>query len=111
MAKATEKEIKEGKLCAILNYLVFIVGIIWWLADEKMKKNKFATFHVKQVLILIIVSIIVSFINIIPILGQIIFLIAEIIILVLWIIGLINAISGKEKELPIIGKFAEKLNF
>ena len=41
----------------------------------------------------------------IPILGWIIAPIASILITVLSVIGIINALNGKAKELPIIGKF------
>ena len=30
---------------------------------------------------------------------------------VLWVIGLVRAIQGEEKEVPIIGKFASHFNF
>ena len=42
---------------------------------------------------------------IIPILGWIIAPILSIVITVLAVIGIINAVNGKAKELPIIGKY------
>ena len=116
-------DIEEGKVCAILAYIVFIVGLIWFFADEKMRKNKFAAYHVKQAIVLaitaviigILASVIVSIFAFIPIFGW--FLIGPLIwilwlaILVLAIIGLINAVQGQMKPLPIIGQFGEKFNF
>jgi len=31
-------------------------------------------------------------------------------LVILWVIGIINALSGKEKPLPVIGGFANKIN-
>jgi uncharacterized membrane protein len=115
-----KEKVENEKLVAILLYLIPIVGIIWYFADEKMKKSKFAKFHLKQVLILIIlgfgISVIIlgfgiSVIGIIPILGWLIALLGSILIFVDWIIGLIAAINGKEKVLPLVGKFADKFTF
>jgi uncharacterized membrane protein len=36
---------------------------------------------------------------------------ASIGLFILWLIGLINAINGKEKEIPIIGQFAKNFTF
>jgi uncharacterized membrane protein len=103
-------EIENGKICALLAYLLF--GIIWYFADEKMKKNNFAKFHTKQGIILIITSILGSVIlGIIPVLGWIVYPIFQLGILIFAILGIINSLNGKEKELPVIGQFAKKLNF
>ena len=115
-----DKVVEEGKVCARTAYLV--IGIIWYLVDEKMKKNSFARFHVKQSLVLIIASVIVSIVeiiltmvlSIIPgigyVLGSLISVLLNLTILVLWIIVLLNAVNGKEKELPVIGSYANSLN-
>lgn len=120
------KDVDEGKVCAILSYL--LVGIIWYFADDKMRKNNFAKFHAKQSLVLLIVSIILSIVVSIisaiftPLLFMggglgivwiisIIWWAVSIVILILWLIGIIAAATGKEKVLPFIGGFAKSLNF
>lgn len=107
--KISNSRIENEKLCAILSYL--LVGIIWWFADENMKKSEFAKFHVKQGIILFILNIIFWFVASIPIMGWIVSPILWIILLILIVIGMINAGNGLEKKLPIIGEFARKLNF
>jgi uncharacterized membrane protein len=108
-AKTSSTETKDGKVCAILAYL--LVGIIWYFVDEKMKKNTFANFHVKQALVLLIVSLAVS------ILLGMTFILAwlipfwQVVIFVMIIIGMINANNEQKKELPIIGKFGNKFTF
>ncbi len=107
MAKS---DVENGKVCAILAYL--LIGLIWFLADEKMKKNSFVKYHVKQGLVLLIVwvggDIVLS---IIPVIGWTILPLFGLAMFVLMVIGIINAANGKEKELPIIGQFGKKFTF
>lgn len=105
-------DIEKGKGCAILAW-IFPIGLIWYFVDEKMRKNKFAGFHVKQSLVWFIALLVVNVAgSIIPILGWFIILpIGNLIVFIFWLIGLINALSGKEKELPWIGQFGEKFQF
>ncbi|MBN2458447.1 DUF4870 domain-containing protein [Candidatus Woesearchaeota archaeon] len=106
----SEKE--NGKICAILAWF-FPIGLIWYFVDENMKKNRFVGFHVKQSLVLAIAAIIINVVgSIIPFLGWFIILpIGNLVVFIFFIIGLIKAIKGEEKELPIIGKFGEKFKF
>lgn len=110
MTKIT-KDIEQGKTCAILAWF-FPIGLIWYFADEKMKKNKFAQFHVKQSLVLAIVSVLIALAgNFVPIFGLMILAVGNLAVFVFFILGLISAVNGEEKELPFIGKFAEQLQF
>ena len=103
-------DVEEGKVCAILAYL--LVGIIWYFADEKMRKNEFAKFHAKQGLVLIIASVLVNVaLQILPYLGWAVIPAFQIVILVLVVLGIINAANGATKELPVIGQLANKLKF
>lgn len=112
---AKEKETKSSgdntKLCAFLAYI--LIGIIWYFADDEMKKNSFVKFHVKQGLVLLITSIIINAVGgMIPIIGWFVILpIGGLLILILWIIGIVNVLNGKENPLPIIGGFAKKFTF
>ena len=109
MQSISSTEIKQGKVCAMLSYL--LIGIIWYFADEKMKKNNFIKFHVKQAITLLIVSFAGSIaLGMTFILAWLIpFL--QIAVFVLMIIGIMNANNEEKKELPIIGKFGNKLKF
>ncbi|MBT3298083.1 hypothetical protein HN385_04105 [archaeon] len=119
---ATKKEVEDGKICALLSYL--IIGIIWYFVDDKMKKNQFAKFHTQQSLVLVLFSVIVSILN--SILSAIITVIAVVtmgvgsvlmiipllisfIPMVFWIMGIVYSLQGKEKELPWIGQYGKKL--
>ena len=101
---------QNQKICAILQYF-FPIGLIWWLVDEQMKKNSFVKFHLKQSLVLVVLSVALNIIfTIMPFL-MLIGWIVHIAIFVLWILGLINAVNGKEKEVPIVGKFTSYFKF
>ena len=107
-------EAEEGKVCSILSY--FLVGIIWYFADEKMKKNAFAKFHAKQGLALLIVCVAVSIVGSVlgwlPIIGgfmRVIMLLLSLCLFVLWVLGIINSAQGKSKALPVIGSLGESL--
>jgi uncharacterized membrane protein len=120
-AKASEtnkaSEPDNSKICAVLAYL--LIGVIWYFVDEKMKKNTFVKFHVKQGLILLIFcvawSIALSIVG--SILGIFLFFLWPIMMLLYWVpliftvLGIINAVNDKEKELPIIGVYAKHLTF
>lgn len=100
----------NSKLCAILAW-IFPIGLIWFFLDEQLRKDKYVAFHVEQSLVLFIAAVVVNIAGtIIPILGWFIILpIGGIIIFVLWLIGLISALSGKKKQLPLIGQFGKKI--
>ena len=72
-------------------------------------------FYAKQSLVLFIAAIIVWVVGIIlmfiPIIGLIIYWVLSVILLVLWLMGWIFALSGKEKPIPIVGKYAEMFKF
>ena len=109
VAKAPKSN-DNSKICAILAYLV--IGIIWYFVDEKLKKDAFVKFHVKQGLVLLIMWIVFVIVgSIIPVLGGIVMLIGKVVYLVGVILGIINALNGKQNELPVIGQFAKKFTW
>lgn len=110
-AKSTDKSTGENtKACAALSYL--LVGIIWYFADEQMKKNKFCRFHAKQGLAFLIVAIAGNIVlSMLIFIGWILIPVWQLAMLVLVIIGVINSINGKEAYLPVIGKLGDKFNF
>ncbi len=92
---------------AVLCYLGILI-VVPLLTDAK--NDAFVKFHIKQGLVLIIASIAVSIINVIPVIGQIISIVGGLVVFILWIMGIINAVGGQEKPLPIIGQYADKFN-
>lgn len=107
----TPEEIESGKTMAFVAYLIFFIPLL----IEESKKNKFVMFHTEQALVIVLTYVavfILAFVAsiIVPCVGALLFLL-YIFPFVLWIIGIINALSGKVKELPLIGQFGAKFNF
>jgi uncharacterized membrane protein len=114
-------DIENGKACAALAYL-FPIGLIWYLVDEKMKRNKFVAFHVYQSLAFAIVyfvawvamSIVGVIFAITIVLAPIAFLLWLVVSLagLAWFLqGLINALSGKQNKLFLIGSIGDNFKF
>src|SRR4030042_2111361 len=120
-AKTGSKDVNEGIGCAILSYL--LIGIIWFFVDDKMRKNNYAKFHVKQALILLLAWVVVwvalailgLIMGWIPVAGGVVMWILRIvfglILFIIWLIGILAAATSKEKELPVIGTYADRFTF
>ncbi len=93
------QDIEKNKVMALLAYIIFLIPLL------AAQDSKFARFHTNQGLVLFLGGIIASVVAVIPVIGWIIAPIAGLVITVLAIIGIINALNGKAKELPVIGKF------
>lgn len=97
------EEAEAGKTMAIIAYFVFFVPLL----VEEAKTNKFAMFHTEQAIVLLIVNVIVAVIGTITCgIGLVLYLP----LLIFYIIGIINAVKGEAKPLPLIGQFGEKFN-
>lgn len=96
---------------AILSYL----GVLCLIPLLTKEKDEFVKFHVKQGLVLLICEAIVwvffKFFFGLMVWGWTIQNLAYLILGALSIIGIINVIGGQQKELPVVGKFAEKITF
>ena len=99
------KTIEEGKTIAIIAYIT-IIGLIIAFVMNNEKKNEFASFHIRQSLGIIILSILISvfffiigFVISIPFLPTII----NLLLIVLWVLGFIGAIQGEKKKVPVVG--------
>jgi uncharacterized membrane protein len=110
--KSNKKEIEEGKIFAFLGIFLTLIGFLIVLIAKK--ENKYAMHYAKQGLVLFIayfaVMIVIMFIGWIPIIGWLITTALWIGMLILWVIGIIYSLSGEEKDIPIIGEMAKKIN-
>jgi uncharacterized membrane protein len=112
--QSESKTVEDGKACAILAYI--IVGIVWFFLDKDVRKNSFAKFHVKQAIIFILGLLVIEiarqlFSIISRRFSEIITSVLLLGMVIIWIIAFIYVIEGKEKEMPVIGQFARKLDF
>ncbi len=93
----------NNKVMAVLAYLGPLV-IISYLVS---KNDPFVKFHIKQGLVLFVISIIMWVLG-----GGMFFYsfwmlwrIVHLAVIILSIIGIINVLGNKEKELPLVGQF------
>jgi uncharacterized membrane protein len=100
----------DGKTIAIISYFTWIGWIIAFVLYNS-NKSQIAAYHLRQSLALMILSIIVYIIQImlifIPFLGWAIAILLWIGLVVLWVLGLLAAINGEEKPMPVIGSLAQ----
>ena len=98
--EADPEDAKGNKLMAVLAYLGILVLIPLFAAKE----SKFARFHTNQGLILLICGVVVFVVGKIPGLSALA-IILDVAIFAYAIIGIVNAVKGRMKPLPYIGKF------
>jgi len=104
-----QPDAKKGKNIgmAVVAYIIFFIPL---LTDAK--NDPFVKYHVKQGLVLFIFGVAIWFvINVIPVFGLVIAPILNVALLVLLILGIVNAVNGVEKPLPLIGHFSENFKF
>ena len=93
--------VQEGKTIAIISYIT-IIGLIIAFIMNQNKKNLFASFHIRQATGIAILGIIISMLSNYLNLGNIGTLLG-IAVLALSIIGIIGAVQGEEKKIPLLG--------
>ncbi len=101
--QADPADVEKNKTMAILSYFIFFLLL---LTDAK--ESPFAKFHANQSFILFLTSIVgtivASIVMMIP-MGFIFYIVVYVAILGLLVLGIMNAVNGQMKELPVIGKF------
>jgi uncharacterized membrane protein len=97
-----------------LSYLFGIItGVIFFVLE---KDNQFVRFHAMQSIIVsatfIIISIVLSIVAMVPILGWIVGALGSMVLgivgLILWLVLMFKAFAGQEWEVPILGKYARQ---
>ncbi len=96
---------EKNTAMAAVSYLGFFV-LIPMLTDAK--NDPFVKFHIKQGLGLLIVWVIAFIAGMVPIIGWIFSPFILLAVLILLVIGLINALTGKEKKLPLVGSIGDQ---
>ena len=94
--------VNEGKTMAIISYIT-IFGTVAALIMNSSKKNSFTAFHIRQMIGLTLLGMVNQYI-ITKFLGGTAGMIIAVILFVLWVIGIVGAIQGKEKAIPVLGE-------
>ena len=105
----------NGKTVALVSYLTIIGWVVAYVMYSS-QKTALGAFHLRQSIAIFIIGFILYVANIIfffvPYLGWIIniaLLLAGVGLFVLWILGLVAAINGEQKSVPIIGDKAQEM--
>ncbi len=109
----------NGKTAAIVSYITIIRWLIAYFGMHKDKRTDFASYHLRQTLLFAIVSILLGW-GLGFILGILIVItgitslayiatIVQIGLFVVWLIGLLGAIKGEKKPIPLIGEKAQSM--
>jgi len=104
------QDIADNKIYAILAYF----GFLFFIPLVAAPQSRYARFHANQGLLLFLLEVVTSILTAIisAVIPWHLYWLQSILSLLFWIpgvvlffIGLMNAINGKAKELPIIGKY------
>ena len=101
----------NGKTIAIVSYIT-LIGWIIALVMHGSNKTSLGAYHLRQSLGIAILAFVTMFIRIplhfIPGVGWLLSMLLGIGLLVFWIMGLITAVNGEEKPLPVLGELFQK---
>jgi uncharacterized membrane protein len=115
-------ETKEDTTVALLSYLtpiLFGVGIVIAIVMHSNKKTKLGAFHLRQSLGLLltcialwipgmILSFLLAFVPFLIFIITPIWFCVGLAVFVLWVMGLLAAINGQQKPLPVVGEYYQK---
>lgn len=88
---------KDGKNIALIAHIT-LIGWIVALVMNNNEKSEFGSFYIRQMLGLMLLGLVLSFV---PFIGWII----NLVVLVLWIMSLIGAVGGEKKLTPVLGTY------
>lgn len=101
------------KTAGIVCYLTFIGWLIAYFALYGDPKTPFAAYHLRQTLLLHIITaginIIIRFALPADVLSFVISTVVGILLFILWLTGVIHAVNGRMKPIPLIGIPAQKI--
>ena len=92
--------VNEGKTAAIISYL-WLPGLIIAFIMNSSKKNSFTSFHIRQMIGLLLLSFIAIMVG--KYINNFAGWAIDIFGFVLWVLGFIGAIQGEEKSVPLLG--------
>lgn len=124
--KKKVEDVSDSKTYAFIATFLSILGFVIALLTKK--EDKYVKFYAKQSLVVFLTSVVLwiavavlGFFLLSPAaifvggfgmlqLMKLINLVVWLVVLVLWVISWINALSGQEKEVPVVGKYARRFS-
>ena len=110
----TPPPVTEDRTVAILTYIT-IIGFIIAIVMHSSKKTPLGAFHLRQGLGLFVTGLVIwlpcVILSLIPFVNLQMVLVWPLVgisLFVLWIMGLIAAVNGQQKLLPVVGEYYQK---
>ena len=97
-----DRDIEDNKVLAAIGYVWILCLVPLFLK----RNSRFTQFHAKQGLILFVAEVLGWLIFWIPLVGWILF----IYVIIMAVMGILSALQGRYWEMPILGKYARKIN-
>ena len=97
----------EDKTVAIVAYLT-LIGFLVAVIIHSSKKTRLGAYHLRQMLGFMLSMFAVIILMFIPIIGWILIPVFYLFMLVCWIMGLVSAINGQMKPMPVVGPMYQK---
>jgi uncharacterized membrane protein len=93
----------EDRTVAILAYIT-LIGFIVAIFLHQNHKTQLGAFHLRQVLGMVLTGAAGAACSVVPILGWIAWFLVAIALFVLWILGLLSAVRGEMRPVPLLGE-------
>jgi uncharacterized membrane protein len=97
----------ENKTVAIISYIT-IIGFIAAIVMHMNQKTALGAFHLRQVLGIVLTGAVGLVCAFVPILGWVVWFVVAIGLFVFWLIGLLSAVKGEMRPVPILGAHYQK---
>lgn len=104
---APDAAVTEDRTVAILGYIT-IIGFIAAIFMHQNHKTPLGAFHLRQMLGLVLTSAAGAVCAVVPILGWIVWVLVVIAVFGLWIAGLLSALKGDMRPVPILGEHYQR---
>lgn len=91
----------DPKIVGIIAYITLFGWFVALVLNNP--KSGHGSFHIRQSLGIWLLFVVSGFVLVIPILGWIAGLAGYVLGFVMWIMGLISAVNGEQKEVPVLG--------
>lgn len=108
-SKSLNKTVAIVAYCTLIGWIIALVRVSSLEGEER----KFAAFHLRQMLLLMLLGAAVSIVDTIfffvPYFGLFVINILSFALFICWLLGLISAVQGQKKTVPFVGEAGENM--
>jgi uncharacterized membrane protein len=108
-SKSLNKTVAIVAYCTLIGWIIALVRVSSLEGEER----KFAAFHLRQMLLLMLLGAAVSIIDTIfffvPYFGLFVINVFSFTLFICWLSGLISAVQGRKKTIPFVGRAGENM--